>query len=395
LKETKEDVENSINTIFEKGTYMIKFTFKGVGASKLEIKCTFFDLYLGIIPTTLIQNYSNNVSNCETKSLDQLLTNTYSPNNLVKFTNNENTNLMMKFANSNVKRRFMAELITNPYSDSTYRMKVLRKPYEDEDSDTEYIDVETEYIQHENFLWVLFHTEASTQYYLNIKPDSIANYPHCSTVTFSFNYEDLEHDSTSPIASEDYKKDICPINKHLPNKISYKGNEFSMVDEFLLPENSTEVRSSFKVKEDKTLKETKSLVYVQVTPKYKNLNNIIIEVYRDKEMSYRYNHNEHNGILMFVLEKSDTPYYLKLIFDKTLSECETYQFSFSIVPRQTYLDEYLACDNEIDKIPEAILIDKTSEFNYLSMLGYGDKNLNGFAPDAKSKGIWSSLFHLP
>lgn len=384
LKEKLESKDNYINLILEKGSYLLDFTFRGVQDSTLnqEKKCLFFEAQLIINPSsnTIDGIKTNNDAYCNQNLLNTIQHNTNSDYNKLVFINEKNENEKMKHVikieKSRKKGSFLSEFILNPYLDTNFRFKVFEK-FSDE-NDSEKKEFPAEVIYSENMIWLYFHSNSQAEYFIEIIAESFDNYSICSNIVFSYNHEDHQKDSEvdqkdhtdKEIKNENLKKNNCKVYDHLPaflfseknakNTIleKYGGPQeadghLDIYGEFLLPIDSPETRTTFYIN-------VASMIYVKVIPKYSREANVYIEVYRDKNVIYRYSHNDYMGVLLYHLEPSKSPYILNLTFDKTLEDvpCGSYELIISIIPRDIYKNEYLDCDDTNEKLPESIIVDK-------------------------------------
>jgi len=394
IKEKVESKENYINLILEKGSYQLDFTFRGVQDSTLnqDKKCLFFEALLLINPisNTLENVYekgNNNNLICNSNLISNIQHNTDKHYEKLVFLNEKSEEMekikhTIKIEKSRQKGSFISEIILNPYLDTTYKIKVFEKL--EGQNEIEMNETPAELVYHENIFWLFFHYNSHTEYFIEIIPESFDNLSVCSTLTLSYSHFDDQNDSESryknenqftdsslDIKKENLKKNNCKIYDHLPSFLfSEQNSKFDsiikkyggpqaangLVDiygEFLLPSDSSETRTTFYIP-------TTSMIYVKIIPKYAKEANVYIEVYRDKNVIYRYSHNDYMGVLLYHLESSKSPYILNLTFDKTLEEvnCGSYELLLSIIPRDIYKSEYLSCEQQDEKIMESLIVDK-------------------------------------
>ena len=89
--------------------------------------------------------------------------------------------------------------------------------------------------------------------------------------------------------------------------------------------------------------------------KYNENNNISLQIYRDKNLIYRYGHSIINGVILINLISYNTPYILEMTFDEeSTNKCNTFEFMFTVIPKEIYLSEHLNCEENVDKIPVKI-----------------------------------------
>jgi len=404
IKEKLESNDNYLNMVLDKGAYQLDFTFRGVQDSKLneDKKCLFFEAQL------LVNPVSNTIGNLYDKSntnniiCNQNLISSFDHNSLKQYLKmqfliekteqEDKTKFAIKLEKSRRKGNFIAELIVNPYLDSNFKIKVFEKKNlldnTDSDSSDNWLNREhpAELLYHENFIWLLFHSEPHSEYFIQLIAESVDNLSICSTLTLSYSHAENQKDSElhennqQPLSSSDkeqiknenLKKNNCKIYDHLPAFLFSEKNSHSkntllkkyggpqasngLVDiygEFLLPADSSETRTTFYIS-------TPSIIYVKIIPKYSKEANVYIEVYRDKNIIYRYSHNDYIGVLLYHLEASKSPYILNLTFDKTLEDisCGSYELLLSVVPKDIYKSEYLNCDTADEKLMESLIIDK-------------------------------------
>jgi len=412
LIETFEKENNFINTIIPKGTFRLEFKFKLVDDSELNEtanKCQYYDVHIAIIPVSNIISGvdSFNRNNCDEKYLN------YNNNDLKPDTSMEFT--LMAFRNlqirndqgtydANVKKikllpsknkgKFIGELIFNNYIDGLYDFVVYKNKLEN----GALTEVPSEVIHNENFVWVFFHFEKDTEYILQIISGDSDSFSNCSDVRFSYSYEEYSDDKNPlPGHTEEYlyKKDRCGIEDHLPHSFFNNHNnildkyggpqspvtgELNFFGEFLLPKTMTKIRSDFLIMQ-------KSILFIKIIPKYQNAksNYIQIEVFKEKNILFRMGHNEFKGIFMYELDHSpydflgntsnkQTLFFLDITFDKILSDCESFEFVFNIIPKDQYIEEYLSCEGEKQTLPDQLTLDKISQFNYVSNLKLSDSN---------------------
>lgn len=401
IKEKLESKDNYINMLLEKGSYQLDFTFRGVQDSKLneEKKCLFFEAQLIINPVSntldnlFDKNYNNNIQ-CSQNLISNFEHNSFKQYLKMQFLNEktldeEKTKYAIKLDKSRRKGNFIAEIILNPYLDSNFKIKVFEKKNlldDKSNSNESWLNREypAELVYHENVIWLFFHTEAHSEYFIQLIAESFDNLNICSSLTLSYSHTENQKDSEilenkqseilsdkEEIKNENLKKNSCKIYDHLPAFLFSEKNTKSnsllkkyggpqaangLVDiygEFLLPNDSSETRTTFYIS-------TPSIIYVKVIPKYAKEANVYIEVYRDKNVIYRYSHNDYMGILLYHLEASKSPYILNLTFDKNLEDipCGSYELVLSIVPKDIYKNEYLICDQNDEKIMDYLLVDK-------------------------------------
>jgi hypothetical protein len=419
LIEKLEKDSNYMTTVLEKGTYMLEFTFSGVGDTSnpgFSKDCNFFDVYMAIIPASNVKGgiEAFNNHNCQEQGLpknNEILPNTYLEFAQLRFSNvadktlntneeqvhpemqNVSQNKIFKLLPSNTNGKFVAELVSNHYTDVMYKFMVFE--IMQKKNTKVHVEVPVELIKHENYMWVSFHFDKHKEYALEILSANFDAHSVCSDVVFSYNYEEYENTvEKKNDTEEEYltKKDTCHVDDHLPMNFfdnsshhldryggpqSETNGEINFLGEFLLPKSSTILRSEFVIR-------TKSVVFVKLIPKYAHVqvSNVQIQIYQDKRMIFSFHHNEHNGILLAELDITSvynaetkqyenskaTPYFLQLVFDRVLTECETFELIFSVIPKDVYTGEYLACDQEREKLPDSLSFDKTSQYSLSSLL---------------------------
>jgi hypothetical protein len=114
------------------------------------------------------------------------------------------------------------------------------------------------------------------------------------------------------------------------------------------------------------------------------MNSIFFEIFRDNRSIYRIAHNENNGIMLIELDtyttynnginsnNNDANFNLVLNFDRLQSGCDTFDFIISIIPRATYLEEYLSCNASKDNLPDSLAFQNTAQYTYNSYITHNE-----------------------
>lgn len=397
ISEKLENEENFILLILEKGTYQIDYTFRGIDNSYLQEdkKCIYYECQLIINPRSnikdqnesnpLIKANNNSNLNCNNALIGNIELNSFKTYMHMNFLNEKlkENRQVIAIPLTKKKGKFMMEIILNTYLDSNFGIRVMEK----KDFDDEPKEFAFDSHFYENIVWIQFHYESRSMYFIEIYPESFENYNVCANLIVSYSIEDVQKDKEisknsnmsfnsqdNKIHNEELKKSNCEISDHLPPYLfSEKNNknhnsilekyggpqkangQVDIFGEFLLPSDSSESRTTFYVSK-------RSILYVRIIPKYEKEANVYIEVYRDKNILYRYSHNDYMGVLHFHLDPNSKPYILQLTFDKNLNDfpCGSYEMIMTVVPRDIYKDEYLACDeeNSKQKLPDELIADK-------------------------------------
>ncbi len=387
--EKPEAEEIDINLLLEKkGTYTIELYFKGSDDSNLvEAKgCKYYDLYLNVMPIENLTQNLENFTNCNESVPSNL-----SPNSEHSYTqitinkrHDQNNIKEIKILPANKPSKFLAEVIYNSFIDTPYRFSIMKN-----EKNKDPTEVPADIIYNENFVWVIFNVEKEVDYSLQLTSTVFhSDLNICSNLYLSHSYHSEEEEEKiqdgTTIEKEQTIKEDCRVNDHLPSSFykeeknnleKYGGSQgkdglFKFLGEFLIPVDDTNKRASFIISK-------KSILYVKFNPNYEKYSNIFIQVFRDRNLMYRYGHNEINGVMMIELGESDEPYYLDFIFDKTQSynKCDTFELIVNIIPLDLYISEYITCEEEISHIPEKINIQNSKDYTYLNFFKLGNKDL--------------------
>lgn len=264
-------------------------------------------------------------------------------------------------------------------------------------------DIESDYelYFHENSVWMSINTEANYDYKIVVFPQSFIDYSDisnsidksennlsivknpsagrnvCSHLVFSaalqivFGNSQINNNIDKEINNDNIKsqsnKQICNISSPIPDNlhkkldtlVPYGGNQNSISGEinfsgkFLIPSESKESRTEILIKED-------SLLFIKVNSLYEENNGVLISMYKNLERMVNFKHSDSIGINTIKLEKSEYPYYIILSFDKIRENCESIEFSLSIVNIESFEYDILACDNMKEPLPNTEII------NYLN-----------------------------
>ena len=360
--EKSQSQEIDINLLLDKrGTYTIQLYFKGVDDSILNEAegCKYYEFYLSIMPLSNLNGNLDNFSNCKEINPSEIQPNTDQLYNLVTINKNlDQENIKeIKLHATNRPHKFLGELIYNNFLDSTYKITVLKN-----EKNIDPIVIPAQIMYYENFIWMLFHTEPESNYSIRLT-SNVYHSSICSNFYWSYTFHDIEKDENlidgSKIENEKNLKEDCKIKDHLPSSfykndvnlekfggLQGKDGSLRFSGEFLIPNDDNNKRASFIISK-------KSILYVKFEPNYEHNSNSYIQIFRDRNLLYRYGQNEVNGILLIQLNDSEEPYYLDLIFDKTMSndKCESYHLIVNIIPQDIYLSEVVACEDDFSNFP--------------------------------------------
>ena len=435
--------QNYFVNILEKGKYSIEVffnlnEFKNYGDnSEYGHLCYYFDVLISIIPINEIYNINDliNEDNCQVKNLDNF-SEIRKDNNVdyekITFLNSLNTNKMntnekdyklikvMKIIPNKVgNTKFEFEMIYNSYIDPLYTFIPYRilngKRYQ----------IQSQMIKNENFIWFNFNVLKNTEYEIEFISRIYPNFPICSTTSISYNYFSIVDEQ------QENKKINCDFSDKLPNHLFITRNneendilkkygklqdkitgEMYLYGKFLLPKITQSLRTEFMIIQD-------SIIFIQVNPNYKvNSNNIFIEIYY-KDMTYfKFSQSDYNGLIIAPISNKETVdlyadfgdespenkkddkyklstlnYYLDIMFDKSLTQCESFNLFLSIIPKKTYKDIYVNCrDKDEDlftksPIPNYIEVIKTKSYQYSSYV----KESKGFNINPQTFNLYKEI----
>jgi len=406
--------KNFFVNVLDKGKYFIEVNFnlneyKNYQNENAEYEhlCYYFDVYISVIPINEIYNINdlNNENNCEQKGLEILnniqkdinfkyqkiqFLNSLSSNKLDKENDYKLIKVMKIKPNEIGMTKFEFELIYNSYIDPLYTFI----PYKIINGKR--IQVQSQIIKNENMIWINLNILKNTEYEIDfISRSYYPNFPICSNVIISYNYYNIlaEKQETRKINCENSDKlpnylfmtrnkeenDILKKYGKLQDKIT---GEMYLYGNFLLPKITHSLRTEFMIIQD-------SIIFIQVNPNYKiNSNNIFIAIYYKDLTYYKFSQSDYNGLIIAQISNKDTfnylteeeeknkvstlHYNLDIMFDKTLTKCESFNLFFSITPKKTYKEMYVNCrDKDEDLyskniIPNYIEVTKTKSYQYSS-----------------------------
>ena len=405
--------KNYISYVLDIGNYNFEIEFN-INQNKQYYKksdeydhlCIYFDILLSIIPIKEINDFENlsDMNLCINRGLELI-------EEVEKDVDDEYQRIIFKniedpkkdkliktikiVPNEIGKTRFELEYIFNSYIDPLYTFI----PYKMIGNKRRL--TQAKIIKNANFIWLNLEVEKNTTYEIDLISRCYNSISLCSTATISYNYYNIlaEKQETRKIQCEN--SDFLPthlfvtndnnfgdlIKKYgnLPDKVT---GEFYFYGKFLLPKISNSLRTEFMILQE-------SIIFIQVNPLYKiNNNNVFIEIYHNSDIYFRFGSSEFNGLIIEsisnydVLDSSNSKfltYYLDIIFDKTLTKCESFEIIFSIIPKNIYKDLYTNCNNlnedliNKETIPYLLEISKTKNYQYTSYCSeYRGFNLNPY-----------------
>lgn len=389
--------DNYIALFLDEGKYSLEFEFelnerKGFFLYKdqddFEHLCYYFDVYIALQPTeNFIDLFNNPSCDVNTNALDTLRPDSsMNYKQIVSKSKAESDNVdvvrtIKVEPNTISKSKIQFEYISNTYFDPLYSFVVYRI----DDADTR-IEINREYYQSGNFIWIIFNVEKSTRYEIDFVSGSYENISVCSTGYFSYSYVN------QLVMDESIFKGKCEVDARLPtNFFDNSGNaltpygkgqtmsngEMYFYGKFLLPKSGNSLRSEFIIKEE-------SIIFIQVKPLYKKTNNIYIELFKGRSKISTYVHNNFNGLVIaslsnksfFSVGNEENNYYLELTFERHLRNCDAFELLFSIIPSKAYREVYMNCDNveedsDSEQIPREISITRTKLFQFSSHIKRG------------------------
>ena len=396
----KGEKKNYIDYVLEPGKYNFEIEFI-LNQYKLFYKreeeydhlCFYFDLLLSLIPFNEIYDFDklSNMGFCENRGLeliDEISKDQSEEYQRIIFQNIQDPkkNKLIKtiklLPNELGKTRFELEFIFNSYIDPLYTFNVY-KIFKNERRLTP-----VKLLKNANFIWLNLNIEKNTPYEIDLISRVYNSISLCTIGTLSYNYYNILTES------QESKKIQCEITDSLPSYlfltkennngdlIKKYGNlpdqitgEFYFYGKFLIPKITNSLRTEFMILQE-------SIIFIQVNPIYKiNSNNIFIEIYRHSDTFYRYGSSEFNGLVIESVTNKDILsssnekfllYDLDIIFDKTLTKCESFEILFSIIPKKLYKDLYTNCNNinedltGKESIPYILDISKTKTYQFSS-----------------------------
>ena len=381
IAEIRKEGELHINQVFNKGVYNIEVSFRGIEDTVLKDtskNCEFFEIYLSVIDIGNILGNEGNIEkfvSCEEKFLTgKLIPNSHQSYNLITFNKRSSENgddianpYLIQISASQKPSKFIGEFIYNNVLDTIINFEVNRIQVHNKSGNNQLSHVQHTSEYNDNIAWIILNIDPEYDYLIKLH-SSVFNKESniCSKMFFSYSYNDEDghqiNDSSAGIEKEEIKKEICRINDIIPNNLYTKDtvldkfgghqNEdgsIKLVGEFMVPHHgSSSNRIGFKINKD-------SIVFIQVIPKYNENNNISLQIYRDKNLIYRYGHSIINGVILINLISYNTPYILEMTFDEeSTNKCNTFEFMFTVIPKEIYLSEHLNCEENVDKIPVKI-----------------------------------------
>jgi hypothetical protein len=378
VAEIRKNQDLHINEILPKGVYNMEISFRGPEDSLLKDtskNCQYFEMYLSVIPiTTMLGDEKNLEKNvyCEEKFVTgKLMPNTnqnYSPIVFNKKAAEKSDDIVNPFLiqlNAPTKNgKFIGEFIYNNVLDTVINFEVNKVHLNNKSGNNDVHHVPFTSIFNDNFAWIIFNVEPEYDFLIKLHSSVYSKEGNvCSKMFFSYSYMDEEGeikvDPQSGIEKEEVKKEICKINDYLPENLytqdtildKYGGHQLEdgtikLIGEFLVPHQFNQKRISFNVIKD-------SVLYVKIVPKFVENNNVQLQIYRDKNLIYRYAHSIVNGVILTSLTAyNSAPYLLEMIFDPQNSHhCNSFDFIFTLVPKEVYLKDHVSCEEKFDNIP--------------------------------------------
>ena len=406
--------KNYFVNVLEPGKYSIEVyfnlnEFKSYKNENAEYEhlCYYFDVYISVIPINEIYNIDEfkNEEKCEEKGMESLgdiekdvsdnynriiFLNSLSSN---KIGNNKDSHLIKVFKinkNSIGNTKFEFEMIYNSYIDPLYTFI----PYKIVNGKR--IMVSSQITKSENFIWINLDILKNTDYEIDFISRAYPNFPICSSATITYSYYNTLAEK------QETRKINCENSDKLPNHLFITKNieendilkkyckfqdkitgEMYLYGNFLLPKITQSLRTEFIIMQD-------SIIFIQVNPNYKiNSNNIFIEIYYKELTYFKFSQSYYNGLIIAEISNKNTidyfsfedekkktistlNYYLDIMFDKSLTKCESFNLFFSIIPKKTYKEMYMNCKEKDEDlfykspIPNYIEVTKTKSYQFSS-----------------------------